>query len=63
MVLTITAQGEAFVRDLLPKLWVPLRELLKNIPESDQRQLVDLLKRLGLEIEIATPAPIAERAV
>jgi MarR family transcriptional repressor of emrRAB len=63
MVLKITPQGEAFVRDLLPRLWAPLRDLLKNIPESDQHALVELLKRLGLEIEIATPTPIAERAV
>jgi len=63
MVLTITPQGEAFVRDLLPKLWSPLRELLKHIPETDQRELVELLKRLGLELESATPAAITERLV
>src|SRR5882757_991513 len=56
LVLRITPHGEAFVRDLLPKLWAPLRELLKGIPEADQRELVGLLKRLGFELERATPA-------
>ena len=63
LVLRITAHGEAVVRDLLPKLWAPLRELLKGIPEADQRELVGLLKRLGFELERATPAAIAERTV
>jgi MarR family transcriptional regulator, negative regulator of the multidrug operon emrRAB len=51
MVLTITARGEAFVRDLLPKLWAPLREMLKDIPEAQQSELVAVLKRLGLQLE------------
>jgi MarR family transcriptional repressor of emrRAB len=59
MVLRITQQGEAFVRDLLPTLWAPLRNLLQDIPETDQRQLIELLKCLGAEMEnaaIQTPA-------
>src|SRR5450755_4214730 len=39
MVLRITEEGEAFVRDLLPKLHGPLRRMLRNFPESEQRQL------------------------
>jgi MarR family transcriptional repressor of emrRAB len=50
MVLKITAQGETFVRNLLPKLWAPLRVMLKDIPETEQQQLVASLKRLGLQL-------------
>jgi MarR family transcriptional repressor of emrRAB len=62
MVLRITAQGEAFVRDLLPKLWAPLRNLLKEFPAADQRQLIELLKRVGVELESAAPSVAAEHA-
>jgi MarR family transcriptional regulator, negative regulator of the multidrug operon emrRAB len=51
MVLKITAQGEAFVGNLLPKLWAPLRMMLKDFPEPEQQQLVALLKRLGLQLQ------------
>ncbi len=51
MVLKITAQGEAFVRDLLPELWAPLRDMLKDIPEAEQHELVAFLKRLALRLE------------
>src|SRR5471032_1234034 len=47
MVLRITEEGEEFVRDLLPKLHAPLRRMLKDFPESEQRQLAAQLKRLG----------------
>ena len=50
MVLKITAQGETFVRNLLPTLWAPLRVMLKDIPEAEQRQLVASLKRLGPQL-------------
>src|ERR1700689_4397913 len=51
MVLRITEEGEAFVRDLLPKLHAPLRSMLKDFPESEQRQLAAQLKRLGAELD------------
>ena len=51
MVLRITPQGEEFVRQLLPILHVPLRRMLKNFPEAEQRQLVNQLKKLGSELE------------
>jgi MarR family transcriptional regulator, negative regulator of the multidrug operon emrRAB len=60
MVLRITEQGEAFVRDLLPTLWAPLRNLMKHIPDADQRQLIDLLKCLGVELENAGALTLAE---
>lgn len=46
MVLSITPRGESLVRDLLPKFWAPLQHLLKNVPATDQQQLVELLKCL-----------------
>src|SRR5882762_10341675 len=51
MVLRITEQGEKFVRDLLPKLHVSLRRMLKDFPELEQRQIVAQLKRLGVALD------------
>jgi MarR family transcriptional repressor of emrRAB len=62
MVLRITDQGEAFVRRLLPKLFVPLREMLKDFPEAEQRHLNAQLKRLGFELDRASAAEVAEAA-
>jgi MarR family transcriptional repressor of emrRAB len=62
MVLRITEEGEAFVRELLPKLFAPLRELLKDFPESDQLQMISRLKRLGVELDKATAPQIVEQA-
>lgn len=47
MVLRITEQGEELVRQLLPKMFVPLRALFAGFSEAEQRQLVDQLKRLS----------------
>ena len=63
MVLRITEEGEEFVRQLLPKLHQPLRRMLKDFPEAEQRQLNAQLKRLGCELEQASITDIAERAV
>jgi MarR family transcriptional regulator, negative regulator of the multidrug operon emrRAB len=46
MVMQITEQGEALVRDLLPKMFAPLKELMKDFPEAEQRQLIAQLKRV-----------------
>jgi MarR family transcriptional repressor of emrRAB len=51
MVLSITEQGEAFVRQLVPKLFLPLREMLKSFPETEQRQITAQLKRLVVDLE------------
>jgi MarR family transcriptional repressor of emrRAB len=51
MVLRITAQGEELVRQLLPKMFAPLRGMLVAFPESEQRQLIAQLKRLCLTLE------------
>jgi MarR family transcriptional regulator, negative regulator of the multidrug operon emrRAB len=62
MVLRITEQGEEFVRHLLPKLFAPLREMLKDFSETEQRQLNAQLKRLGFELEQVSATVVAERA-
>jgi MarR family transcriptional repressor of emrRAB len=63
MVLRITEEGEQFVRDLLPKLFVPLREMLKDFPEAEQRQMTSQLKRLGIELDKANASTLAEHAL
>src|SRR3984957_9085900 len=62
MVLRITEEGEEFVQQLLPKFHQPLRRMLKDFPEAEQRQLAAQLKRLAAELEqLSTPA-VAEAA-
>lgn len=57
MVLRITEEGETFVQQLLPMLHGPLRRMLKDFPESEQRQLVAQLKKLGAVLEqLSAPA-------
>jgi len=63
MVLRITEEGEAFVRQLLPKLFVPLREMLKDFPETELRQMTSQLKRLGVELDKATGPAMVEQAL
>jgi MarR family transcriptional regulator, negative regulator of the multidrug operon emrRAB len=53
MVLRITDDGEELVRELLPKLFVPLRKMLKNFSETEQQSLIVQLKHLGHEMEQA----------
>jgi MarR family transcriptional repressor of emrRAB len=62
MVLHITAEGEEFVRQLLPILHVPLRRMLKDFPESEQRQLAAQLKRLGAALDQLSTPRVAEAA-
>jgi MarR family transcriptional regulator, negative regulator of the multidrug operon emrRAB len=62
MVLRITEEGEEFVRQLLPKLHQPLRRMLKDFPESEQRQLADQLKRLAAELDQLSTPPLAVAA-
>jgi len=63
MVLRITDEGEKFVRDLLPTLHVSLRRMLKDFPESEQRQMVAQLKRLGVALDQVSATAIAEAAL
>jgi MarR family transcriptional repressor of emrRAB len=53
MVLRITEQGEELVRQLLPKMFAPLRAMLAEFPQAEQRQLIAQLKRLHLTLEHA----------
>jgi MarR family transcriptional repressor of emrRAB len=62
MVLRITEEGEEFVRQLLPKLHQPLRRMLKDFPEAEQRQLADQLKRLAAELDQLSTPPLAVTA-
>jgi MarR family transcriptional regulator, negative regulator of the multidrug operon emrRAB len=48
MVLRITEEGEDLVRQLLPKMFAPMREVLAMVPEVEQRQLIDQLKLFRL---------------
>jgi MarR family transcriptional regulator, negative regulator of the multidrug operon emrRAB len=57
MVLRITEQGEALVRELLPKLSGPLLGLLMEFPESEQQQLIARFKRLGMKLGEGTETP------
>jgi MarR family transcriptional repressor of emrRAB len=61
--LRITEEGEKFVRELLPKLHVPLRRMLKDFPESEQRQFTAQLKKLGAELEQLSALATAEAAL
>jgi MarR family transcriptional regulator, negative regulator of the multidrug operon emrRAB len=62
MVLRITEEGEEFVRQLLPRLHQPLRRMLKDFPEAEQRQLADQLKRLAAELDQLSTPPLAVAA-
>jgi MarR family transcriptional regulator, negative regulator of the multidrug operon emrRAB len=46
MVLRITEQGEELVRQLLPKMFAPLRGQFAEFDESEQRLLIAQLKRV-----------------
>jgi MarR family transcriptional regulator, negative regulator of the multidrug operon emrRAB len=61
MVLRITEQGEELVRRLLPLLFAPLREMLKDFSDAEQQQLIGQLKRLGTKLDEVTAAEIPER--
>jgi MarR family transcriptional repressor of emrRAB len=63
MVLRITEEGELFVRQLLPKLFIPLRAMLKDFPEAEQRQMAEQLKRLGVELEQVIAPAMTESAL
>ncbi len=61
MVLRITAHGEDLVRRLLPKMFVPIREMSKSFPPAEQRELITQLKRFGLQLREKTPQDVSER--
>jgi DNA-binding MarR family transcriptional regulator len=57
MVLGITQQGEELVRALLPRMYVPVQEMMLELPESDQRQMIEQLKHLGRILDGPEGAP------
>jgi MarR family transcriptional repressor of emrRAB len=63
MVLRITEQGEDLVRRLLPKLFVPLRVMLAEFSESEQRLLISQIRRLHANMEAADRQIPPEQAV
>ncbi|MDP8983676.1 MAG: MarR family transcriptional regulator [Pseudomonadota bacterium] len=62
MVLRITAQGEDLVRELLPKVFVPLRAMAMSFPQDEQRALVAQLKRFGLQLREQTVHELPQSA-
>src|SRR5271165_5460641 len=63
MVLRITEQGEEFVRQLLPKMFVSLRGMLADFPDAEQRQLISQLKRLHANFQAGQGEDAAEQAL
>lgn len=61
MVLRITEQGEELVRQLLPKMFLPLRGLFAQCPEAEQRQWIAQLKRLAANLADAHKQDMPER--
>lgn len=61
MVLRITPHGAAMVRQLLPKLWAPLREMFRDFPEDAQHALIRQLKLLGAKLDTALEEHSEER--
>jgi MarR family transcriptional repressor of emrRAB len=57
MVLRITQQGEELVRELLPRMCVPVQEMMRDLPESDQRPMIEQLKHLGRILDSPESAP------
>lgn len=62
MVLRITEQGEELVRRLLPTLFVRLREMFRDIPETEQQQLIAQLKRVGVRVDAVLAELVTEKA-
>lgn len=50
MVLRITETGEDLVRNLLPTIFGPLRDIYRSHSADDQQQLIALLKRLEARV-------------
>jgi MarR family transcriptional regulator, negative regulator of the multidrug operon emrRAB len=61
MVLRMTDEGEALVRQLLPKMFARMRGMLAEFPEDEQRQLITYLKRLHQNLESTDEPGAAEK--
>jgi MarR family transcriptional repressor of emrRAB len=63
MVLRITEQGEDLVRRLMPELFLPLRGMLAEFPESEQRLLISQLRRLHSDLQEADKQMLLRQAL
>ena len=61
VVLRITEQGEELVRRLLPTMYGPLREMLRDFSEDEQLQLIEQLELLGTKLDQALSQHGTER--
>jgi DNA-binding MarR family transcriptional regulator len=59
MVLRITQQGEELVRELWPRMCMPLKEIMADLPESEQRQMIVQLRHFGRILDLPGGAPKA----
>src|SRR5580700_109944 len=62
MVLRITEEGEELVRQLLPKMFAPLRGMLADFTEPEQQQIISQLKRMYVNLEEALKQDAKEPA-
>lgn len=62
LVLRITEQGESLVRELLPQLYGPLRDMFKDFSDAEQLFLIDQLKRVGSRMDTALTHRVRERS-
>lgn len=60
MVLRITEQGEDLVRQLMPRMFVPLRELYAGFSQAEQQQMISQLKRVAVTLAAATKQVVSE---
>jgi MarR family transcriptional repressor of emrRAB len=51
MVLRITDKGSDLVRQLLPTMFLPLREFVTVLSDAEQRQLLGQLKRMAVRMD------------
>jgi MarR family transcriptional repressor of emrRAB len=61
MVLHMTPKGDALVRDLLPGVFVAIREVFADISPDERSQVTDVLKRWMVRLDEVLHAPDALR--
>ena len=60
MVLRITDKGEELVRQLFPRMFRSLREMMSEFSEAEQRQMISQLKRLCAAMDQQTTRETGE---
>jgi len=61
MVLRMTDLGDQLVRELLPKMFGPLRDLFADLSEPDRQHLIEQLKLLCSRLDGALSHPAQDR--